>query len=423
MAIQENHPMSARTVQANSIISHENISNNALKVVHTLKNAGHEAFLVGGVVRDLLLGLRPKDFDIATSAHPEEVRRLFRNSRVIGRRFRIVHVYFHKEIIEVTTFRSSSTEQHHDRSHSESGMILRDNVYGTIEEDAYRRDFTINALYYDPTDGSLLDFTGGMQDLESKVIRLIGDPVVRYREDPVRMLRAIRFMAKLNFKLHIETEKPVFELHHLLEHIPSARLFEEVLKLFFSGNSVVALELLRKFGLFDALFPQTGKMIGQAEQDSALAFLVKALENMDLRIATNKSVNPAFLFAVLLWLPLQKLQHKYQKKGLKLFPAFYTAMDEVVKQQLRDVTIPRRHIGVMQEIWSLQFHLTKFKKRAILRTFSHPRFRAGYDFLLLRSHIDSRLEFFSTWWTQFQEMDEEGRFELLQSLEGKGHAA
>ena len=293
-------------------ISRANISESALKVLYRLKSSGFEAFLVGGGVRDLLLGREPKDFDIATDAHPEKVAGLFRNSRIIGRRFKLVHVRFGREIIEVATFRSEHEEGDFNENHAADGMIISDNVYGTLEQDAWRRDFTVNSLYYNINDFSVVDYTTGMADLESGVLRVIGDAEQRYIEDPVRMLRAIRFAAKLGFRIHVDSEQPLTELGERLESVPPARLFDEILKLFLSGNAVGTYELLRHYNLFRYLFPMTDACLEEEENSFPHTMVLRGLENTDARIAVDKPVTPAFLFAVLLWEPVHSRAKRLQ---------------------------------------------------------------------------------------------------------------
>lgn len=376
-------------------LSRSKVNTNALKVLYHLKKGGFAAYLVGGCVRDLLLGLEPKDFDVATNAAPEDVRKLFRNCRLIGRRFRLAHIYFGRQIIEVATFRGKT--QHH---HPETGMILRDNIYGTIEEDAWRRDFTINALYYNSKDFSIVDFTGGMQDLNNKVIRMIGEPKERYHEDPVRMLRALRLSAKLNFTLDPETKKPIANLAGLLQNVPQARLFDEIIKWFVSGHSFETFKLLRQYGLFAVLFPQT-EVILTCEKN--LKLLAQGFINTDQRIAEQKPLNPAFLFAVLLWPSLQKRIIQGQEQGLRLFPVLHQAMPEVLHRQTEHITIPLRLRRMIKEIWLLQYRLQQKNAKKIAQTLQQPRFRAGYDFLLLRAEAGEKVKALANWWTRAQE--------------------
>ncbi len=378
-------------------------------MLYRLKNAGYAAYLVGGCVRDMLLGREPKDFDVATDARPEEIRKLFRNCRLIGRRFRLAHVHFGSEIIEVATFRAQGGEAEEGERVIENGMIVRDNVFGTIEEDAWRRDFTVNALYYDIRDFSVVDYTGGVADLKAGVLRLIDDPEVRYREDPVRMLRAVRFQAKLGFRLDPRTEAPIRALGGLLEEVPPARLFEEVLKLFLGGCAVQTFELLRHYGLFGRLFPDTETALQEEEGGYPHMFLVRALENTDQRLAEGKPVTPAFLFAVLLWEPLRLRVRALQEEGMTALQAMQAAGSEVLAAEQRHVVLPKRFAAQAQEIWLLQPRLERVPSKRALRLFGHPRFRAAYDFLLLRVRAGEEVEECARWWSRFQDMEEAER--------------
>ena len=384
-------------------MSRANISPNALKVLYRLKSAGFAAHVVGGGVRDLLLGREPKDFDVATDARPEEVKELFRNCRLIGRRFRLAHVQFGREIIEVATFRAGQDQQPGDNAQSDEGMLLRDNVYGTIEQDALRRDFTINALYYNIADFTLIDYANGVEDLQNGVLRLLGDPETRYREDPVRMLRAVRFSAKLGFRLSAETEAPIRELAPLLAEVPAARLFEEVLKLFLAGNAVGGFERLRQLGLFAELFPDTERALSALEQDFPLTLVLKGLENTDRRIADDKPVTPAFLFAVLLWEPVRQRAEDLKSAGEQPYQAMQKAAGELLARQVQRVALPRRFSTPMQEIWSLQARFGNTRGKRPKRLLAHPRFRAAYDFLLLRAEAGEADPELATWWTQYQD--------------------
>ncbi|ROT96000.1 polynucleotide adenylyltransferase PcnB [Marinobacter sp. R17] len=398
-------------------VSRTLISDPAKKVLNRLNKAGFEAYLVGGGVRDILLDGHPKDFDVATNATPEEVRDLFRNSRMIGRRFRIVHVLFGREVIEVTTFRGNATEADSDdddeRRSNEHGLLLRDNVYGTMEEDALRRDFTINALYYSMEDFSVIDFTGGAADLRERRLSLIGDPETRYREDPVRMLRAIRFAAKLDFSLAPETEAPIRELAPLLTHIPPARLFDEVLKLFSAGYGATTYDLLQAYGLFAPLFPATAVAIEHGEPDGVIR---RALENTDRRINQGKSVTPYFMYAALIWPALQAEWKRRQDQGEAAQPALHAAIARVIGQQVQATAIPRRFSGPMKEIWELQMRLPRRNGKRAFATLEHPRFRAAYDFLLVREAAGEDTEGLGQWWTDFQNADERGRENMLSEL-------
>jgi len=371
-----------------------------------LRKSGYQAYLVGGGVRDILLGLEPKDFDVATNATPDEVRAVFRNCRLIGRRFRLAHIVFGRDVIEVATFRGQGSDVVDDQRADESGRLLRDNVYGTLEEDAVRRDFTINALYYNIDDFSLVDYTQGLDDLRLGVIRIIGDPEVRYREDPVRMLRAVRFAAKTGFRLEKQTEAKVFELGHLLKDIPAARLFDEVLKLFMGGRAHDTFELLRHYRLFEHLFPMTEEALTHELDGFPLQMLIQALKNTDQRIADGKPVTPAFLFGALLWEPVRmRWEALCEQDELAEVPALAAAARTVVSEQVQHTSLPRRFSTPMQEIWLMQ---PRLRKRAGKRAFAlveHARFRAAYDFMLLRAEAGEEDQELADWWTLFQEVD------------------
>ncbi|HJN49935.1 MAG: polynucleotide adenylyltransferase PcnB [Pseudomonadales bacterium] len=386
---------------------------NALKVVNRLTSSGYRAFLVGGSVRDLLLGAHPKDFDVATDAHPDEVKQLFRNSRLIGRRFRIVHVRFGREIIEVATFRAHHDRDSHQTNHSKSGLILDDNVYGSLDEDMQRRDFTINALYYQADEGAVYDQVGGMADLQSKTIRLIGDPETRYREDPVRMLRAIRFAAKLNFSITPETIDPVKRLGVLLHDISPARLFEEVLKLLMMGNAEKTFVLLREHGLIEWLFPDTQRCLDSRSE----ALIMAALQSTDQRIREDRPVTPAFLYAALLWSPVSRQSRSLQDRGLPPVASLHEASGKVINKQVLFTSIPRRISVPMKEIWELQLRLPRRGGQQALNLLSHKRFRAAYDFLLLREIAGEDLNYLGNWWTEFQEQDDKGRKNMVARLQ------
>jgi poly(A) polymerase len=384
-------------------LSRANISPNALKVLYRLKSAGYQAHLVGGGVRDLLLGREPKDFDVATDASPEEVRDVFRNSRLIGRRFRLAHVQFGREIIEVATFRAGQDEQLADQHQTDEGMLLRDNVYGNIEQDALRRDFTVNALYYNIADFSIIDYAGGVEDLNNGILRLLGDPETRYREDPVRMLRAVRFAAKLGFRVASETESPIRELAPLLSDVPAARLFEEMLKLFLGGSAVGSFEKLRQYGLFGQLFPDTDTCLAELDHEFPLTLVLKGLENTDNRVREEKPVTPAFLFAVLLWEPVRRRAAELEATGIVPYQSVQQAASEVVSRQLKRVSLPRRFSTPMQEIWAMQARFSQTRGKRPLKLLAHPRFRAAYDFLLLRAASGEADPELAAWWTEFQE--------------------
>ena len=397
------HPVTIPRSEHN--ISRSHIADNALKVLYRLHKAGYQACLVGGGVRDLLLGLEPKDFDVATDARPEEVGELFRNCRLIGRRFRLAHVHFGQEIIEVATFRGGC-EAHTEVVQDESGRILRDNVYGNIEQDAWRRDFTANALFYDIGTYSIIDYVGAMQDVRNRVLRMIGDPQTRYREDPVRMLRAVRFAAKLGFTIHEDTEKPIRELAPLLSDMPQARLYEEVLKLFHSGSSEKSLELLRHYGLFEYLFPLTEKCL--REDKGFERFVHLALQSTDQRMGEDKPVNPAFLIAVFLWAPVRRLADELAGRDrLPPIIALQNAAAEIISQQSESVAIPRRNTMVARDMWLLQPRFRNRNGRRARAVLGHPKFRAAYDFLCLRNEAGEELEEICGWWTEIQTLTPE----------------
>ncbi len=412
-------PITPRIIpRSGHIISRTNIDERALKVLYRLNNAGFQAFLVGGSVRDLLLGREPKDFDVATDALPEQVRELFRNCRLIGRRFRLAHVHFGRDIIEVATFRGADAAEEDGRVVTEDGRILRDNVYGNIDNDAWRRDFTVNALYYNIEDFSVVDYVGGMDDIKAGQIRVVGNTQQRFREDPVRMLRAVRFAVKLGFNIHPQTATPIFELAPLLSEIPPARLFEEILKLFLGGCAVQTFEQLRHYGLFRELFPQVEACLSEEEGGFPHMFLARALQNTDRRIAEGKPVTPAFLIAALLWDPMRRLADEHRARELSPAEADQLASDTVISQQVSRIAMPRRYTQMTREIWALQPRLTRRVGGTPFRLLSHPRFRAAYDFLVLRAEAGEEVTELAEWWTEFQSAKEVRRGELI-SAAGK----
>jgi poly(A) polymerase len=458
-------------------ISRAAISPNALKVLYRLKEAGYQGFLVGGAVRDLLLGIRPKDFDVATNALPEEVRRLFRNCRLIGRRFRLAHVHFGHEIIEVATFRAAAAPEREDaeeldpdtdnegaadladgvsaaeatatdeaasdeaatdttatgarasaspsdytapfdsehRAFDTTGRILRDNIYGTIEEDVWRRDFAANGLYYSIDDFSIWDFVDGVNDVRARRLKLIGDPETRYREDPVRMLRAVRFAAKLDFSVEPASEAPIGQLAYLLDGVPPARLFDECLKLFLSGFGAQAYRLLKKYGLFEHLFPLSAAAFELPPYAYAEEMLERGLINTDERIAADKPVTPTFLFAVLLWGAVLRELNERQAGPVPDIALLMQACDTVLRAQQSRVAIPRRFAIPMRELLMLQ---PRFNRRSGVKALSimqHPRFRAAYDFLLLRAQTGVADPELAQWWTDIQLLPQEQRVALVQA--------
>ncbi len=388
-------------------------------MLYRLHKHGYQAFLVGGGVRDILLGKDPKDFDVATNATPEQIKALFSNCRLIGRRFRLAHILFGRDVIEVATFRGdhSQAEGQHQSKQSDQGMLLRDNVYGSIEEDAERRDFTINALYYNIADFSIHAFAGGLHDLEQKTLRMVGDPEVRYREDPVRMLRAVRFAGKLNMDIAPETEAPIRELSGLLQDIPAARLFEETLKLFMGGAGLETFRLMRQYRLFLPLFPQLKDHLRDDCKTDAELLIEAALRSTDERVRKGRKVTPAFLYAAFLWYPLDELSQQYQQEsGLNDYDALMLAMNDVLDRQIKSIAIPRRFTSTIREIWQLQPRLPKRSGKRALRLMEHKRFRAAYDFLLMRGEQNTELARLAQWWTDFQQQDENGKNMMLKSL-------
>ena len=400
-------------------ISRKNISPAAIKIIRQLEDAGFAAYLVGGGVRDLLLGNHPKDFDVATNAKPEEVKRIFRSARIVGRRFQIVHVRMGREVIEVTTFRG-----HHEESatgaRNQDGMLLRDNVYGTLETDAMRRDFTVNALYYTLKDFSVIDYCNGMDDLQQRTLRMIGDPATRYKEDPVRMLRALRFAAKLGFKMEPKTAQPIRELGGLLLNVSDARLFEEVLKLFLGGSATATFNLMREYELLTHLFPGTDKAL-KAGDELGANLIEQCMINTDKRIRGEKTVTPAFIYAALLWPALQQ-QFKLLSGQMTPTQAWAQAAQNVINQQLTRTAVPKRFLIPMREIWDLQQRLPSRLGMRALRTLDHPRFRAAYDFLLMREAAGEALDGLGVWWTNYQTANDEEREQMVKDIGRQGGA-
>ncbi|MDO6388352.1 MULTISPECIES: polynucleotide adenylyltransferase PcnB [unclassified Uliginosibacterium] len=388
-------------------IRREMVSPASRKVCHVLQEAGFKAYVVGGAVRDLIARIDPKDFDVATNATPEEVRHLFRRSRIIGRRFRIVHVMSGPETIEVSTFRALHDE---DTVTDEHGRVLHDNTWGTIEADATRRDFTVNALYYDPTTETVLDFHHGVADLKQKTMRVIGDPATRYREDPVRMLRAVRLAAKLDLALDPDARKPIREMSELLANVPAARLFDEMLKLLSSGYAVVSLKRLRDEGLHHGLLPLLDVIL---EQPQGEKFVWLALENTDERVRAGKPISPGFLFATLLWNEVLSNWSARKERGEYPQPALFEAMDEVLASQAEKLAITRRIAGDITEIWALQPRFEKRAGKAPFRLIEQPRFRAAYDFLRLRAESGEIEMALPDWWDDFANANTDDRETML----------
>lgn len=399
-------------------ISRKQLDKSALDVLYGLKRAGYDGYLVGGCVRDLLLGLEPKDFDVVTNAEPDQIKSVFRQRcRLIGRRFRLAHVRFGRMVIEVATFRGQGDGNGRKdkfgrngkssgpaRQVDDSGRLLRDNVYGSIDEDVWRRDFTVNALYYDIKTFSITDYAGGLKDIKKGQIRLIGDPVTRYKEDPVRLIRAIRFAAKLGFKIEKKTEKPIKKLAPTLLDVSNARMFEEVLKLFHSGQAVEVFEKLRHYHLFEHLFPLTEQILAEEKDGFPRMLVIEALKSTDNRIQNGKSVNPAFLFAAMLWEPMLERKQYFMDEGFAHQDAFYAAANDVLDQQVQRTAIPKRFTAQIRDIWNLQYRLPKRHGDRAQKLREHPRFRAAYDFLGVRAAAgeDDIAKVFD-WWTEYQE--------------------
>lgn len=404
------------------------INRYALNVIEELDNACYPAYLVGGCIRDILLGRKPKDFDVTTAAYPEKVATIFKRSRLIGRRFKLVHVRFGREIVEVATFRASHNNQDSLSSNQSkqcsSGMILRDNVYGTIEDDVIRRDFTVNALYYCPKECCIYDFVGGYKDLQQKNLKVIGNPVERYTEDPVRMLRAARFAAKLGFKIEPESEAPIKPLGYKLKSISPARLFDEALKLLQSGYGVASYQQLQRLELFGYLFPQVQKLLDSAEHREMLeSIILQALTNTDKRLAQGKSVTPAFLIAAILWYPLKlRIKQIMQERKMSSIPALYEASRQILSTQAQATSIPKRFSLAAREIWEMQLRLPQNRGNKALRLLEHSRFRAGYDLLLLREASGELPPKLGKWWTNLQQATPQERNAMIKSTANNKNA-
>ncbi len=375
------------------------LSSNAIRVTQTLQDAGYKAFVVGGAVRDLLLGVKPKDFDIATNATPEQVKRLFRRAFIIGKRFQIVHVMFGQDLLEVTTFRGAGSD---NAPKDEHGRVLRDNNFGPQHEDAMRRDFTINAMYYDPATQEVLDYHGGIGDIRAKTLRIIGQPEARYREDPVRMLRVVRFAAKLKFNIEPTTREPISVMAPLIDNVPAARVFDEMLKLLMSGHALACLQQLRKEGLHHGLLPLLDVVL---EQPIGMKFVTLALESTDQRVNVGKGVSPGFLFASLLWHQVLEKWTAYKAAGESPIPALHLAADDVLDAQTEQLALQRKIASDMRDIWAMQPRFERRQGKAPYKLLEHPRFRAGYDFLLLRCESGEIEADVGEWWTAFYDGD------------------
>jgi poly(A) polymerase len=391
-------------------IRRSQLSRSAVEVTRRLQEAGFKAFIVGGAVRDLLLGTEPKDFDVATDARPEEVRPLFRRAFIIGRRFRLVHVHLGPEPIEVSTFRAAQTG---DDATDEHGRLLSDNVYGTQAEDAARRDFTINALYFDPATEEVWDYVGGVEDLRARRLKLIGPPVTRLREDPVRMLRAVRLAAKLGVEIDPKTSAPIPKLAPLIANVPPARLFDEMQKLLLSGHAVETLKSLRAHGLSHGLLPLIDVIL---EQPLGQRFIDLALANTDFRVREGRGVSPGFLFATLLWHEVLATWNAAKSRGERPIPALHDAMDKVLDEQAKKIAIPRRFEATIKEIWSLQPRFEQRSGSRPQRLLEHPRYRAGWDFLDLRAksgELEGELASLADWWERYANADAAERVTML----------
>ena len=406
-------------------ISRKQFSPNAIKVLYRLKDGGYDAYLVGGCIRDVLLGQQPKDFDVVTNATPEQVKKLFRNCRLIGRRFRLAHIVFGREIIEVATMRGhheAQEDKNQISQSSEHGQLLRDNVFGSIEEDAERRDFSINALYYSINDFCVYDYANGLAAIKAKQIELIGDPETRYREDPVRMLRAVRFATKLDMQIAPASEKPITELASLLDNIPPARLFEEILKLFLNGKAQQNFIMLRQYGLFKSLFPELDSILDKKPGGLEETFIKQMFANTDIRINADKKVTPAFVFAALLWFPLIERTEKIRRQEqLSEYDAFAQAINKVLSENAQHIAVPKRFTLGARDIWHIQQRLDKRAGQRAYRLTQQPRFKAAYDFLLLRVDAgETEHTELAQWWTQYLGQDINGQKEMVRELGHQG---
>jgi len=401
----------ASKVKTPKILKEDKFSPFAIEIVKKLKQSGFQGYLVGGCVRDSLVGIKAKDFDVSTDATPEEVRKLFRSSRIIGKRFRLVHVFNRNELIEVSTFRSNASKQSNisEVVKDSEGKILRDNVWGTLEEDCVRRDFSINALYFDPIESDLRDFHNGLNHIQKKILVSIGDPLVRFEEDPVRSLRAIRFSSKLNFKISNDVKEAIYQKGYLLGNISNARMFDEFCNIFLTKNALNNFNKLDSFGILKYLVNSNG----YAEDTFGLRFQHAALINTDNRLKASKSITPGFLIAALLW---PKLVDASKEKGILNLRKFFRSMDRIIREQQTLTAVPRKFHGYIKDIWSLQLKLETRLGHQPYKILNHPRFRAAYDFLLLREEAANDTQGIGEWWTQFQRINRPGKIELLKSL-------
>ena len=401
----------ASTSKIPKILKEDKFSPFAIEIVKKLKQSGFQGYLVGGCVRDSLVGIKAKDFDVSTNATPEEVRKIFRSSRIIGKRFRLVHVFSKNELIEVSTFRAHASKENNSSGvvKDSEGKILRDNVWGTLEEDCIRRDFSINALYFDPIENQLCDFHNGLQHIQKKILVSIGDPLIRFEEDPVRSLRAIRFSSKLNFKISNDVKEAIYQKGHLLGNISNARMFDEFCKIFLTKNALNNFNKLDSFGVLKYLVNSDD----YSQSSFSMRFQHAALINTDNRLKTSKSVTPGFLIAALLW---PRLINASKEKGVLNLRKFFRSMDRIIREQQTLTAVPRKFHGYIKDIWSLQLKLETRLGHQPYKILNHPRFRAAYDFLLLREKAAGDLQGMGNWWTQFQKVNRPGKIALLKSL-------
>ena len=401
----------ASSAKIPKILKEDKFSPFAIEIVKKLKQSGFQGYLVGGCVRDSLVGIKAKDFDVSTNATPEEVRKIFRSSRIIGKRFRLVHVFNRNELIEVSTFRAHASKEDNSSGvvKDSEGKILRDNVWGTLEEDCIRRDFSINALYFDPIENQLCDFHNGLQHIQKKILVSIGDPLIRFEEDPVRSLRAIRFSSKLNFKISNDVKEAIYQKGHLLGNISNARMFDEFCKIFLTKNALNNFNKLDSFGVLKYLVNSDD----YSQSSFSMRFKHAALINTDNRLKASKSVTPGFLIAALLW---PRLINASKEKGVLNLRKFFRSMDRIIREQQTLTAVPRKFHGYIKDIWSLQLKLETRLGHQPYKILNHPRFRAAYDFLLLREEAAGDLQGMGNWWTQFQKVNRPGKIALLKSL-------
>jgi len=401
----------ASTAKISKILKEDKFSPFAIEIVRKLKQSGFQGYLVGGCVRDSLVGIKAKDFDVSTNATPEEVRKIFKSSRIIGKRFRLVHVFSRNELIEVSTFRAHASKENNSSGvvKDSKGKILRDNVWGTLEEDCMRRDFSINALYFDPIENKLCDFHNGLQHIQKKILVSIGDPLIRFKEDPVRSLRAIRFSSKLNFKISNDVKEAIYQKGHLLANISNARMFDEFCKIFLTKNALNNFNKLDSFGVLKYLVNSDD----YSQSSFSLRFQHAALINTDSRLKVSKSVTPGFLIAALLW---PRLINASKEKGVLNLRKFFRSMDRIIREQQTLTAVPRKFHGYIKDIWSLQLKLETRLGHQPYKILNHPRFRAAYDFLLLREEAANDTQGMGDWWTQFQKVNRPGKIALLKSL-------